>query len=210
MPAAPRLEAEGLSQRFGRRVLFRDLGLGLGPGDSLAVTGRNGAGKSTLLQIIAGVLTPTAGSVRLWLDDAEVGPEDRVRQVGFVAPYLQLYDAFSAEENLAFLAQARRLPEASSRIGAVLDRVGLSTRSADLVGTYSSGMKQRARFAAALLADPAVLLLDEPTSNLDEAGRAFVESLAGAHCAAGGLLVVATNVASETALCQRELRVGDS
>lgn len=209
MLAVPRLEAEGLTQRFGRRVLFRELAFDLGPGDSLAVTGRNGAGKSTLLQIVAGVLTPTAGTVRLWLDEQEMEAEDRSLQVGFVAPYLQLYDAFSAEENLAFLAQARRLPEAEARIAAVLDRVGLGARSRDLVGTYSSGMQQRARFAAALLAAPSVLLLDEPTSNLDGAGRQFVETLAESHRAAGGLLLVATNIEAEVALCDRTLSIGE-
>lgn len=209
MFARPRLEAYGVGHRFGRRVLFRDLDLDLGPGGSLAVTGRNGAGKSTLLQIIAGVRTPTEGTVRLRLGEREIPTEDRARHVGLVAPYLQLYEAFSAEENLDFLARARRLDGATVRIGALLDRVGLGKRGRDLVGTYSSGMKQRARFAAALLAAPPVLLLDEPTSNLDEAGRAFVEGLAAEHCAAGGLLLIATNVASEAALCQRSLRVGN-
>ncbi len=207
MLAAPRLEAEGLHQRFGRRVLFRGLEFALGAGDSLAITGRNGAGKSTLLQIVAGVLTPTQGAVRLWLNEEAVEQEDRSLRVGLVAPYLQLYNAFSAEENLAFLAQARRLPAAAARIAAVLDRVGLGGRGSDLVGTYSSGMKQRARFAAALLAEPSVLLLDEPTSNLDEAGRSFVETLAEAHCEAGGILLVATNIESEVALCDRALGI---
>ncbi len=209
MPVAPRLEAEGLGHRFGRRVLFRGLGFALGPGEAVAVTGPNGAGKSTLLQIVAGVRTPTAGAVRLWLGGAEVAGEERPRRVGFVAPYLQLYDAFSARENLAFLASARRLPDAEARIAAVLEAVGLGGRGSDAVGTYSSGMKQRARFAAALLAAPPVLLLDEPTSNLDSAGRAFVEATAEAHCAAGGVLVLATNVEHEAALCDRVIEVGE-
>ena len=76
MPPPPRLSAEGLAKRFGRRVLFRGLDFELGPGASLAVTGPNGAGKSTLLQIVAGVRAPTAGTVRLWLDGEEVAFDD--------------------------------------------------------------------------------------------------------------------------------------
>ncbi len=206
MPAAPRLEASGLGHRFGRRVLFRDLGFALEPGDSLAITGSNGAGKSTLLQIVAGVRTPTAGTVRLWLGEAEVA--DRPRHVGFVAPYLHLYDAFSARENLTFLARARRLPEAEARIATVLDAAGLGRRGDDRVGAYSSGMTQRVRFATALLAEPPLLLLDEPTATLDAPGRAFVKETARAHCADGGILVIATNLDHEAALCERMIEVG--
>jgi heme exporter protein A len=206
----PRLSVEGLAKRYGRRSLFHGLGFDLGPGDSLAVTGKNGAGKSTLLQIVAGVRTPTAGTVRLWLRGEEVEPEVRPLRTGFVAPYLHLYDAFSAGENLDFLARARRLTEADVRIAAVLDRVGLGDRGDDLVRTYSSGMKQRVRLAAALLAGPSLLLLDEPTSNLDAPGRAVVETVAQAHRDAGGILLVATNVDHEAALCERAIEVGDA
>lgn len=204
----PRLSVEGLAKRFGRRALFRGLDFELGPGASLAVTGPNGAGKSTLLQVVAGVLSPTAGTVRLWLGGEEVEPEARPLRTGFVAPTLHLYDAFTARENLRFLARARRLSDADARITELLDRVGLVGRGDDLVRTYSSGMRQRARLAAALLAAPSLLLLDEPTSNLDAPGRAIVEAVARAHCAAGGILLVATNVDHEAALCERGIEVG--
>lgn len=207
MNPAPRLSAAGLAKRFGRRVLFRDLGFDLGPGDGLAVRGTNGAGKSTLLQIVAGVQAPTAGSVRLLLGEEEVEPEARPLQVGFVAPYLHLYDAFTARENLAFIAQARRL-RPNGTLDALLGRVGLGGRGDDFVRTYSSGMLQRLRLAAALLPSPSVLLLDEPTSNLDAAGRAVVEAIASEHRAAGGILVVATNVEHEAALCERTIEIG--
>lgn len=208
MRAAPHLSAESLAKRFGRRVLFRGLSFDLRPGDGLAVRGANGAGKSTLLQIVAGVQAPTAGTVRLRLGGDEVEAQERPLRVGFVAPYLNLYDAFSARENLVFLAHARRLPDAAVRITAVLDRVGLGGRGDDLVRTYSSGMKQRLRLAAALLPAPRILLLDEPTSNLDAPGRAIVEAVAAAHRADGGILVVATNVEHEAALCDSAVEIG--
>jgi len=189
-------------------VLFRDLAFAVGPGGGLAIRGANGAGKSTLLQIIAGVQAPSAGEVRLTLGGAEVERQERPLRVGFVAPYLNLYDAFSAEENLGFLARARRLPGADARIAAALERVGLGARGGDFVRTYSSGMRQRLRLAAALLAAPAVLLLDEPTSNLDEAGRAVVAAVAAEHRAAGGVPVVATNDEREAAFCDAAVEIG--
>lgn len=202
-------EVEGLGKRFGRRVLFRDLSFSLAPGQSLAVTGANGSGKSTLLRILAGLMTPTKGAVTLTLGGRPLPPEERPLHVGFVAPYLNVYDDFSARENLHFLARARRLPGASERIASVLDLVALSDRADERVKTYSSGMKQRVKYAAALLSEPPLLLLDEPSSNLDVAGIEMVERVMAHQLAQGRLLVVATNDAREAERCERALRIED-
>ncbi len=204
-----RLVADRLGKRFGRRVLFRDLSFELEGGRSRAVTGANGAGKSTLLRMVAGVLRPTRGAVALHLDGRVLSDEERPLRTGLVAPYLNVYDGFTARENLAFLAQARRLPGAPARIEAVLELVTLADRADDLVGTYSSGMKQRVKYAAALLAQPPLLLLDEPAANLDAAGLAMVERVTASQRAAGGLLVIATNVAAEAEQCDAVIRIED-
>jgi heme exporter protein A len=145
--------------------------------------------------------------VRLHVNGEQVPDEDRPLHAGLVAPYLNVYDGFSARENLAFLAQARRLPDRRERIPAVLDLVGLAGREDDLVSTYSSGMKQRVKYAAALLARPPLLLLDEPSANLDAAGLTMVERVTAHHREAGRLLVVATNVAEEADRCDAALRI---
>ncbi|WP_228350634.1 ABC transporter ATP-binding protein [Rhodocaloribacter litoris] len=201
--------AEDLGHRFGRRILFRRLGFTLEGGQALAVTGANGSGKSTLVRILAGVLVPSRGTVTLTAGGRAIPPAQRPLHVGLVAPYLNVYEGFSARENLAFLARARRLPEAPRRIEAVLEAVELTARADDLVATYSSGMKQRMRFAAALLADPPLLLLDEPTANLDAPGRAMVSRIVAGALAAGRLVVIATNDAGEAAGCSRILCVED-
>jgi heme exporter protein A len=190
-------------------VLFRRLSFTLDGGQSVAITGSNGSGKSTLLRILAGVLTPRAGEVTLTVDGEVVPPEGRPLRTGLVAPYLNVYDGLSAQENLAFLAEARQLSNAAPRIEAALDQVGLAGRTGDLVGTYSSGMKQRVKYAAALLADPPLLLLDEPSANLDEAGLAMVDRVMDRQRARERLLVVATNVAEEAARCDRAVCVED-
>jgi heme exporter protein A len=205
MPAPVRLTADALTMRFGRRMLFDALAFTVESGVPLAVVGANGSGKSTLLKLLAGVLTPTAGTVRLHVGERAVPAEERPLRTGFVAPYLQLYDPFSARENLRFLAAARRLPGSDARVGTVLARVGLLGRADDPLATYSSGMRQRLRLAAAILLEPPVLLLDEPSSTLDAAGRALVAELVATTEAA---VVVATNDEAEAALCPRAIPLG--
>ena len=202
MPA--RLVADRLSMRFGRRRLFDGLSVEVRAGEPLAVVGANGSGKSTLLLVLAGLVAPTGGAVRLEVGGAPVRPEDVPRTVGFVSPMLNLYDALTARENLAFLASARRLPEADATVEAALVRVGLAERAGDRVAAFSTGMRQRLRFATALLHRPPVLLLDEPGATLDSAGRALVESVIASPEA---VVVVATNDPAEAALCRRRIEL---
>jgi heme exporter protein A len=178
-------------------------------GETLAVTGVNGSGKSTLLRILAGVMRPSKGTVSMINQGQPVSVETHSLCTGLVAPYLNVYDGFTARENLHFLAQARRLPDALQRIEEVLERVSLTPRADDLVGTYSSGMKQRVKYAAALLAEPLLLLLDEPSANLDAAGLDMVERVMTYQRDAGRLLVVATNIAAEAERGDRVIRIED-
>jgi heme exporter protein A len=201
------LTADRLGHHFGSLLLFRRLSFRMEAGESLAVTGANGAGKSTLLRILAGVLTPKAGTVTLRVDGADVAPDAHPRRVGLVAPYLGLYETLTARENLAFLARARRLADADRRLADVLDRVGLTDRADNPVSTFSSGMQHRVKYAAALLADPPVLLLDEPSVTLDEAGRELVATVVADQRERGGLVVVATNRPDEADRHERSLRI---
>ncbi|GAB5521332.1 MAG: ABC transporter ATP-binding protein [Rhodothermales bacterium] len=203
------LIADDLTKRFRRRVLFRELSFSVQPGAPLAITGANGSGKSTLVKILAGVLRPTKGRVHLTIGGNALSSTDHPLSVGLVAPYFQVYEGLSPWENLAFIAQARRLADAEARIERLLDQVQLAHRSNDLVKTFSSGMKQRVRFAVALIADPPLLLLDEPTSNLDDIGREMVHGFITQHRDAGRLLVIATNDPADTALCTERVRVED-
>lgn len=205
----PILRADDLGMRFGRRILFRKIGFEVQGGTSLAVTGANGSGKSTLLRILAGLLTPAKGTATLNIAGQPLAREDQPLHTGLVAPYLNVYDGFTARENLAFLARARRLPDAEVRIQEVLDLVSLSPRADDFVGTYSSGMKQRVKYATALLAAPMLLLLDEPTANLDAAGLEMVDRVMAHQCSAGRILVVATNIEVEAEKCDASMRIED-
>ncbi len=203
-----RIVAEGVGKKFGRRVVFAGLNATFDAGEVVAVTGPNGSGKSTLIRILAGLLTPSFGRVTGISNGAEVLAEAITTSTGFVAPYLNVYDSFSARENLEFIARARRV-NPSPRTDEVLVRVGLDARSDAPVSTYSSGMMQRVRLAAAVLHNPSVLMFDEPSSNLDAAGRGVVRELIADFRSDGKLIILATNDEDEAAACDRTICVAD-
>jgi heme exporter protein A len=186
------LEVEGLEHRYGGRRGLLEVSFALRSPGALVVTGANGSGKTTLMRALAGLLRPERGSHRLQVDGRLIPPARRFERVGLVAVDMALYEELTARENLEFFASARGLadPRGTARAGLAL--VGLERRADDRVGAFSSGMRQRLKLAFALQHEPALLLLDEPGSHLDEDGRALVAVLAEAQ-ARRGLLVMATN-----------------
>jgi heme exporter protein A len=202
------LRVEGVGKRFGRRTIFRDLHARAVAGEVLVVTGPNGSGKSTLLAILAGLVRPSRGTARWTEGERELGREFRRRSLGWVAPDLMLYAELTASENLRFFARVRGLETTAKDHAALLERVGLGRRADDLVGSFSSGMRQRLKYAFALLGSPRALLLDEPTANLDVEGVVMVDGVIRDQ-RERGLLVLATNEPRETEYGDRCLRLGE-
>jgi len=201
------LELRGLSKSFGSRHVFEGISETVEDGQCLVVTGPNGSGKSTLLRIIAGLIAPSAGEVRIWLDGQNLDRDQRRDVAGMVAPDVALYDELSALENLRFFAQVRGLPAGLPWLLELLDRMGLSGRESDLLGAYSSGMEQRMRYAFALLHRPPLLLLDEPTANLDASGAEAVAQVI-AEQKREGVVVLATNDPRELAYGDKIVELG--
>jgi len=169
------IELEGLERRYGERVALADVSLTLERGQTLVVLGVNGAGKSTLLRVLATLLRPHGGTVRVL---GESLPDDAWRargRIGYLGHEPLLYRDLSARENLLLHARLHRV--ALERIDELLAAVGLERRADDPVHTYSRGMVQRCAVARAVLHDPALVLLDEPRANLDPAAAELVEPL---------------------------------
>jgi len=201
------LDAADISKDFNRRKIFSGISFTLASPGSLAITGKNGSGKSTLAKIIAGVLSPTTGAVTYLLDGKKLGDDERRSHVGFVSPYLNLYDEFSATENLFLLMRIRGVRDRRvDLIEALLKRFNLWNRRDDAVRGYSTGMKQRLKYIFALMHSPALLILDEPTTNLDEDGIKVVEEIVGEQ-KRSSLLIVATNDAAEAGWCDKVIKL---
>ncbi|MBA2767292.1 MAG: heme ABC exporter ATP-binding protein CcmA [Solirubrobacterales bacterium] len=195
MTADLALELRGLGRRYGERPALQDVTLDLQAGRTLVVFGPNGAGKTTLLRVLAGLLRPHAGDVRVL--GARLPDEGwRARgRVGLLTHEPLLYRELSARENLRFHARLHGV--APGRVDEALEAVALRVRADDPIAELSRGMVQRAAVARAVLHDPALLLLDEPLANLDPAAAEVLEPLIGrssgrtrvvtSHDPAGGL-----------------------
>ena len=177
MGTAPAIELEGLVRRYGDRPALDGVTLALPAGATLVVFGPNGAGKSTLLRVLATLLRPHGGSVRV-LGHALPREGWAVRgRVGLLGHDPLLYRDLSARENLRFHARLHGAP--AERIEALLDAVGMARRADEPVHTLSRGMTQRVAVCRAVLHEPELLLLDEPLANLDPGAAAAVEPLIG-------------------------------
>jgi ABC-2 type transport system ATP-binding protein len=182
------LEASGLSKRYGDRVALADVSLDARRGELVACIGPNGAGKTTLLSILADIKQADAGSVKR--------PEDG-RAVGWVPQQQALYGKLSVTQNLRLFARLEQIEDVDSAVSRMLAQAGLTERADEPVERLSGGNRQRVNIAIGLLAAPAVLLLDEPSSALDPRQRERLWSFIGEQAKSGTTVVYATHNVSE-------------
>lgn len=199
-----KLIVENLRKEFSERVIFNNLTFEEESGRCLAVLGANGSGKTTLLRVLSGLILPTSGTVQFSQNGYVIKKEKLYQQIGFLGPYLELYQDLTANENLQFFARIRGLKNYQSRIDALMKDFGLSGREDDLLKTYSSGMKQRLKYVFALLHNPEVLFVDEPRSNLDAAGIDVVYQTLE-YYKKDHLLIMATNDPDDLHLADRQV-----
>lgn len=195
------VQLENLVKYFGRRIVFSEINFSFSPGSIYGISGPNGSGKSTLVKIISNIISPTRGKVIQRFNEQTVLPEDLHNHIGFVSPYLFLYDEFSAEENLVHFSNIRGIKFEKERSDFLLNKLNLFDRKDDLVRGYSSGMKQRLKFIFALLHRPHLIILDEPTSNLDNDGKEKVYELIKKE-AESNIVIIASNEDSDLQLCK--------
>ena len=176
--AAPPIEFDGLVKRFGKRTVLDGLSFHVPAGSVVGLLGPNGAGKSTAMRVLLGLQRPTAGHARILGHEAgQAGFRDATRQVGAIIEAPPLYKNLSALHNLEIRAAAKGLSMNDAAVREILHRVGLADRTDDPVGAFSLGMRQRVGIALALVGDPAIVVLDEPTNGLDPEGSVEVRDL---------------------------------
>ncbi len=200
------VELNNLVKYFGRRLIFDGINFSFSSQHIYGISGPNGSGKSTLVKIIANLISPTRGKVIHKNNLKEVESVKLHNHIGFVSPYLFLYDEFTAEENLLHFSNIRGISFNRERSDFLLNELKLIDRKNDLVRGYSSGMKQRLKFIFALLHEPSLVILDEPTSNLDNPGKEKVYELIKKE-SENNLVIIASNEDSDIALCSQVIEL---
>jgi ABC-2 type transport system ATP-binding protein len=203
------IEVQNLTRRFGDHVAVDDLSFRLEAGEVVGFLGPNGAGKTTTMRMLAGYLPATRGTITVGGFDVLRQSLEVRRRIGYLPENVPLYREHRVEEMLRFQARLHRVPrgEREARIGAVLERVGLTDRRRSLIGDLSRGLRQRVGIAVALLPQPAVLILDEPTSGLDPLQRIEVRKLVQDLAREHTVLLSSHILAEVEAICPRVLIV---
>ena len=197
------IDVQGLTKRYGPRVVVDRLTMQVRRGEIYGFLGPNGSGKTTSIRMMCGLLTPDGGSGRtLGLDVARDAATIKTR-VGYMTQRFGLYDDLSIRENLDFVARVYRLDRTRERVSQALDRLGLSTRAGQLAGRLSGGWKQRLALAACMLHGPELLLLDEPTAGVDPGARRDFWNEIHALAAQGVTVLVSTHYMDEAERCHR-------
>ena len=205
-PPAWAIEVRDLTLAFGDRRALDGVSFAVGPGEVFGVLGPNGAGKTTTVRVLNGLLVPDGGLARVWGRDPQREGEALRRMTGVLTEAPSLYERLTGRDNLRFFATLHRLAGAvrEARVQAALEAVGLADRADDRAGAYSKGMKQRLAIARAIVHEPAVLFLDEPTGGLDPESSEQINRLIRHLATRGTTIYLCTHRLNEAErLCHR-------
>ena len=195
--APPAVEAVRLTKHYGELTAVDHLDLAVPPGEIFGLLGPNGAGKTTTILMLLGLTEPSSGEARIEGLDATRAPLEVKRRVGYLPDDVGFYPDLTGRQNLRYTAQLNRLPreQAEERIEELLDDVGLTDAADRDVGAYSRGMRQRLGLADALVKDPSVLILDEPTVNIDPEGvREILDLVLGLRRRHGTTVLISSHL----------------
>jgi len=198
---------ENVSKRYLRRWIFRGLSGEISPGSRLGITGHNGSGKSTLLKILIGALSPSEGSVQFSQGTDVIMGDKAFREIAFAAPYTDLIEELSLREFLGFHTRFRPLKEGVEE-REIIQLLGKQFDTGLYMKSFSSGMKQRVRLALAMSTKASVIVLDEPTSNLDAEGKLWYKSMLE-RVDKGTSVIIASNEHQDMELCTDFIHIPD-
>lgn len=204
------LELRGVSKRLGRRMVVQDLDMTVREGEVYGFLGPNGAGKTTTIRMIVGLIRPTSGIIRICGHDIERNPVGALKHVGTIVENPEMYSYLTGRQNLIHYARLAGVRDIERRVAAVAERVGLAQRIDEKVKRYSLGMRQRLGVAQALLADPKLLVLDEPTNGLDPAGMREFRELIRRLASEGMAVFISSHLLAEVEqMCDRVAVIRD-
>ncbi len=201
-----RLEKTG--RKFNTEWIFRNIDYTFESGSAYAVLGRNGSGKSTLLQVIAGNLLPSEGTVKYSLGGRPVSEHEVFRQLALVAPYQELIEEFTLGEMLSFHFRFKK-PAEGFTIPRITEMLGFGNTRRKPIRQFSSGMKQRVKLACALFSDTPLLLLDEPTTNLDKAGTEWYLNMVSEYAKNRTVIICSNLHQVESGFCKATISIED-
>lgn len=200
-----KITIDDAGKRFNFEWILQHVNLILQSGKSYAILGPNGSGKSTLIQMIAGVITPSSGSISYFDSEIKIDDENIFRHLSFAAPYMELIEEFTAMEMISFQKKFKPLLSGIS-LKQVLEITRLEKDDSKQIRNFSSGMKQRLKISLALLADVPAILLDEPTTNLDQQGLEWYLELIEKY-GDKRLIIVSSNLEREYGFCDEQFDV---
>lgn len=202
-----RITLENIGRRFNRDWIFRGVNHTFISGETYAILGPNGSGKSTLLQVLNGSLSPSAGALSYTYNDKPLDVEQVFQHLSLAAPYLELIEEFTLAEMIDFHFKFKSYKPGLDK-EAIIELVNLPGSKNKAIKYFSSGMKQRLKLALAFCADTAILMLDEPTSNLDTQGVEWYLNLVQ-QFAADRLTIICSNQEHEYSFCKHRLSIAD-
>ena len=206
-PLEMKIILKNIGRRFNRDWIFRGIDHTFSLGESYAILGPNGSGKSTLLSVLNGSLAPSTGTVNYLLEDVPVEAENVYQQLSIAAPYLELIEEFTLNEMLDFHFKFKAYRQGLDN-NAIIKILNMPESRNKSIKYFSSGMKQRLKLALAFCSDTPMLMLDEPTSNLDKQGVEWYLGLVQ-QFAAGRLTIICSNQEHEYSFCNQRLDITD-
>jgi ABC-type multidrug transport system ATPase subunit len=201
------VQVKNASKRFHNEWIFKNLDLELSSGNTLAITGGNGSGKSTLLKCLSGAIPLTSGTIQYQAGSTQISEEHWFRSLALATPYLELPEEFTLSEVINFHFQFKN-PLQNRTNTEILEVLGLEKHKSKAISQFSSGMKQRVKLALAIFSEVPLLLLDEPTTNLDTQGLSWYLKLIQQY-SPGRILVICSNDPREYDFCEKKITLED-
>ncbi|PKD43005.1 ABC transporter ATP-binding protein [Rhodohalobacter barkolensis] len=197
------IKAQNIEKKYGTKRVLTGIDFHY-QSSVLGIAGSNGSGKSTLLKMLSGLLKPTSGNIFWNIDGADFLPKAISPYLGFAAPYIQLYEELTVEENLRFLVNLQK-NSVIEDLNALLSRFEVKKFRNSLYGNLSTGQQQRVKLASTVIKNPSILMLDEPGSNLDEKGKVLIQSLVQSFREDERMVIIASNQTDELDMCDHQI-----